>query len=120
MEEEIDKWVNHDFWYNNQCIDHYDTDISLANVTDGESRSMAKPDAIEPYCSQQHLPHSTMDSSAFITDGQSPQYSSIQTLKVEVESPVSSMYMIQNEPTIFVPSPTIPMQNRTSDSASKD
>ena len=115
MEDEIDNWVNHDFWYANQYIDHYDRGFGMP-VPGDESGSIAKSSAIESYCSPPHLPRTSIDSNVFITNGENAQYSSIPTLKVEAESPANSLYMVQNEPNIFVPSPTIPLQNRTCDS----
>ena len=119
MEEEIDNWVNHDFWYTNQCIDHYDTDIPLANITGDEPQSMAKTTTVESYCPPQPISNSNIDSNVFFGNGQNSQYSSVPALKVEVESPVTSIYMVQNEPTTLIPSPTIPLQSTTSDSGGK-
>lgn len=119
MEEEIDNWVNHDFWYTNQCIDHYDTDFSLTNVPSSDSKTIPKSTPVESYCAPQPLTTADIDSNVFMGSEPAPQFSSIPTLKVEVESPASSIYMVQNEPTVFVPSPTIPIQSSNGDSGSK-
>ena len=121
MEEEIDNWVNHDFWYTNQCIDHYDADIPLANVTDSTSGQLSKSLVTDMYCTPQPLSQPSLGSESvlknlLVESGQNSQCQAIPALKVEVESPVSSMYMMPSEPSIFVPSPTIPIQSVTSDS----
>ena len=117
IEEEIDNWVNQDFWYHNQCIVHYDTDMPLQNGTDNEPRPITRSSPVDSFSSSQNLHQSNVDSNVFMTNGQTPpHHSSSSSLRVQIESPASSIYMAQNEPSVFVPSPTIPLQNRTSSS----
>jgi len=117
IEEEIDNWVNQDFWYHNQCIVHYDTDMPLQNGTDNEPRPITRSSPVDSFSSSQNLHQSSVDSNVFMTNGQTPpHHSSSSSLRVQIESPASSIYMAQNEPSVFVPSPTIPLQNRTSSS----
>ena len=91
--------------------------MPLQNGTLNESRQITRSSPVDSFSSSQNVHQSSVDSNVFMTNGQTPpHHSSSSSLRVEIESPASSIYMAQNEPSVFVPSPTIPLQNRTSSS----
>ena len=91
--------------------------MPLQNGTDNEHRPITRSSPVDSFSSSQNLHQSSVDSNVFMTNGQTPpHHSSSSSLRVQIESPASSIYMAQNEPSVFVPSPTIPLQNRTSSS----
>lgn len=126
MEEEIDKWVNHDFWYTSQCIDHYDTGFNLDSVTTDPSRPLSSNSVTANSSPMLDLsPRPTLPSNPgaehvlknlLIETGHNSTHNVIPALKVETGNQGTSMYMVPSGPTIFVPSPTIPIQSSGTDS----
>ena len=129
METEIDNWVNHDFWYTNQCIDHYDDterltamDLALPDPTNGhishvDSSAATSPIAGLSPASVSSLPKATLD--GLLGAGEESLSNAVPSINVDQHSVLPALYIVANEGMLVanhsVPlqSPTIPIQGHS-------
>ncbi len=125
MDTEINNWVNHDFWYTNQCIDHYDADrfapmdLSLPPappVPDTNLQPQLDQRAVSPLSNFSSTsiasgPQSGLENRLLVPENQSLSQT-VPVVNVEAETPIPTVYLVDNE-RIFVTSPSISIQNST-------
>ncbi len=128
MESEINNWVNHDFWYTNQCIDHYDSnrfptmELPLSIDTTSDSHQPVDQSGASPlstFSSASVNSHSQPAlNGLLVAENRDLSQNNHTAMNVDNDNSIPSLYVVGGDQ-MFVTSPSISIQSPASSNGMK-